>query len=159
MITAKFKDFFIDRAKVLKKIGEARAKSLMRGGGRIRITAQRSMRYRENGASRPGDPPFAHKKTGALLRKLLFFIYDDQSDSVVVGPVVARKGEAPRLNEFGGVIRNPRTRFITGNRGAPRTRIPAGAFITYPPRPFMSPALEKQLPRLPKDWANSVQGP
>lgn len=145
MITTKFKNLFLDRAHVIKKIGEARAKVLMRSGGKVRITAQRSMRYRVKGSSPPGQPPYAHKKYGALLRKLLFFVYDFSADSVVVGPVAARAAEAPKLNEFGG--------------RAKRTRKGGTRIVTYPPRPYMAPALSKIEPSLPKEWANSVVGP
>ena len=142
---AKVTQFFLDRAHIAKKIGAAKVKALMRSGGRMRITAQRSMRYRVKGSSAPGAPPFAHKKRGALLRKLLFFFYDQASDSVVVGPVSSRKAEAPGLNEFGGTSKHTaKGKVIVAH---------------YPPRPFMSPALRLEEPKMPKEWANSISGP
>ncbi len=145
---------FFDRDHIIKKIGEAKVKVLSKGGAYIRRAAQTSMRYRKKGFSAPGRPPFAHRQFGALLRKLLFFAYDAQSDSVVVGPVAARKAEVPHLMEFGGTATR---RKIMGSRGKVRhvvTRI-----AHYPPRPFMGPALEKSAPKLPEQWANSVVGP
>lgn len=168
MITAKFKNLFLDRAHVIKKIGEARVKVLKKSGSRIRLTAQRSMRYRKR-ASAAGSPPSAHKESGALLRKLLFFVYDFASDSVVVGPVSARRAEVPPLQEFGGTKalkssrvvrvggpgRNEKGQFVDGKR----VRLSAGTILRYPPRPYMAPALSKIEPSLPKEWSNSVVGP
>lgn len=143
-VTAKVKGLFLDRAHIIQKIGAAKVKTLMRSGGRIRTTATRSMRYRKK-ASAPGQPPSAHKERGALLRKLLFFVYDQSTDSVVVGPVGFGKAEAPSAEEFGGIITRVR-------RGKVQRAI-------YPPRPFMSPALTKEEPKLPDEWSGSVVGP
>jgi hypothetical protein len=125
------KAFFFDREYVIKRLGAARVKVLSKAGAFIRRSAQTSMRYRR-GASQPGTPPHAHKESGALLRSLLFFSYDESTDSVVVGPVAVRKAEAPRLNEFGGTIK--------------RTYGPAkGKVVRYPKRAFMAPALKKEM--------------
>ncbi len=136
--------FFFDRAHVIARIGEARVKVLSKVGAFLRRRAQTSMRYRRK-SSAPGQPPSAHKERGALLRKLLYFSYDPHSDSVVVGPVASGRGEAPRLNEFGGRVTRRR-------RGVPYV-------ATYPARPYMAPALKAEEPRLPAAWSNSVKGP
>ena len=143
MITLKAipKSFFFDRKAVIDRVGVAKVKTLSKLGAFVRRAAQTSMRYRK-GKSQPGQPPSAHKETGALLRKLLFFSYDPSSDSVVVGPIAARRAEAPRLQEFGGK--------------AKRTRMGVTRTVTYPPRPYMQPALSKSEPRIPKEWTGSV---
>lgn len=144
MITLKKipKSFFFDRKAVIDRVGVAKVKVLSKVGAFLRRRAQTSMRYRK-AASPPGKPPSAHKETGALLRKLIFFSYDPSSDSVVVGPVAAGKAEAPRLQEFGGKARRTR-------RGVTRTAV-------YPARPFMLPALQASEPKLPAEWAGSVK--
>lgn len=138
------KQFFFDRAHVIARIGEARVKTLSKIGAFLRRRAQTSMRYRRKSSS-PGQPPSAHRERGAMLRKLLYFSYDPRTDSVVVGPVASGRGEAPRLNEFGGRITRQR-------RGVPIT-------YSYPARPFMAPALKAAEPKLPAAWSNSVKGP
>jgi hypothetical protein len=137
MITMRIKEMFFDRAAVIRAVAPAKIRVLSKAGAFIRKAAQTSMRYRKR-ASKPGQPPSAHKEHGALLRKLVFFGYDSSADSVVVGPVAAKRGEAPNLNEFGGTAR----RF--------------GRTVTYPQRAFMAPALAKEEPKLPSYWSNSV---
>lgn len=147
MITFKTtpKFFFFDRKIILKYMDAKTARALSRALSHIWTTARTSMRYRKLGrVSPPGSPPFAHKETGALLRKLLYFAYAPREKRGVVGPVAHRRGEAPRLNEFGGQV----TR--RSRRGVVHTS-------TYPARPFMAPALAKELPQLPARWSSSVQ--
>lgn len=139
MITIKIKQFFFDRAAVIRAVEPAKLKVLSKVGAFVRRRAQTSMRYRKK-ASKPGTPPSAHKNSGALLRKLIYFGYDPQTDSVVVGPVQARGGQAPRLNEFGGTLKAK------------------GKTFTYPPRPFMAPALKAEEPKLPSYWSNTIRG-
>jgi len=73
---------------------------------------------------------------------------------VVVGPLRLNKpGEAPSLLEFGGrtTIERKRTR-KDGRRVVERRRVRIEA------RPYMGPALRKELPSIPKAWASSVRG-
>lgn len=165
------KKFFFDRKAVTSRTDSAKRNVLSKIGAFIRTTAQRSMRRRKS-ASKPGSPPSAHK---GLLKKFLYFGYDPSSDSVVVGPVRLGKGEAPPLNEYGGMARRTkvvgsgrkafsprqaksfaakiRTGQIVGRKQAPRKAYQA----KYPGRPFMGPALEKEKPNIPSQWANSVR--
>ncbi len=145
MMTMKIKEFFFDRESVIKAAGKARVKVLSKIGAFVRKRAQTSMRYRKKAAA-AGAPPSAHKESGALMRKLLYFGYDPSSNSVVVGPVSARGGEAPNLNEFGGRAKRYR-------RGVKQPFI-----ATYPARPFMLPALKAEEPKMPKAWTNSIRG-
>lgn len=147
MITFKTtpKSFFFDRKIILNYMDAKTARALSKALSHIWTTARTSMRYRKLGAvSKPGTPPFAHKETGALLRKLLYFAFNPREKRGVVGPVAHRRGEAPQLNEFGGrVTRRSRRGVVTT--------------ANYPARPFMFPALQKELPKLPARWSSSVQ--
>ena len=144
MITMRIKTLFFDRAKVQRAVGKARRAVLSRAGAFIRQTAKTSIRKRKK-SSPPGKPPSSHM---GLLRKFIFFGYDERSDSVVIGPVGFRKSNAPEVLEQGGVATV--TRFRRGKVERRRVRIAA--------RPFMGPALKKETPKLPKLWRNSVRG-
>lgn len=140
---------FFSAPKVKRAVDRARRKALSKAGAFIRQVARTSMR-RGRGSSLPGTPPRAHEGS---LRRLLFFAFDPASDSVVVGPVGFRRSEAPSTLEFGGTITVTRRRARPGGGNVVekrRARIEA--------RPYMGPALRKELPNMPKRWANSVRG-
>lgn len=102
---ASFKAGFFNRTKVLAAVDEGKRVALMRGGAYVRRVAQTMMRYRKS-ASQPGTPPSARSgPEGSLLRKMLFFAYDEPSGGVVVGPVkLGGRRSLPNLHEFGGVL-------------------------------------------------------
>lgn len=135
------KSNFFDRPKVMKAVDGARRRALSKTGAFVRRRAQTSMRTRKI-VSFPGQPPSAHV---GLVRKLLFFGYDTVKQSMVVGPVKINKGdgEAPRLLEHGGTV----TRIL---RGIART-------FRYRPRPFMRPALDKEISLMPQAWKDSIR--
>ncbi len=144
MIDLRIKQMFFDRPKVKRAVDAARRRVLSKAGAFIRQTARTSIRKRK-GTSKPGQPPHSHV---GLLRRFILFGYDRQSDSVVVGPVGFRASTAPRVLERGGTTTVTRRR--RGKRTERRVRIAA--------RPYMNPALEKELPKLPDLWRNSVKG-
>ena len=140
MIDMRIKSMFFDRAKVIRATDKASRAALSKAGAFIRQSARTSIRPRK-GTSPPGSPPYSH--TGDLRRRILFG-YDASSKSVVVGPLRFKKGEAPPLLEFGGRVKR-----IT--RGGKKVT------AVYKPRPFMGPALEREAPKLPRMWQNSVK--
>ena len=141
MIGTTFKDMFFDSKKVLSAVDRATRKVLSKFGAFVRTTARHSIRKRK-AASRPGEPPSSHVGT---LRRLIFFGYDVERKSVVIGPTPFRsEAEAPPLLEYGG--RAPR-----------KDRKGKRVTATYRPRPFMGPAFEREQPKLPAIWANSVK--
>ena len=103
---------FLDRERVIARIGRAAAKTLAKAGAYIRRTAKGKIRYAKSPSS-PGSPPHAHReKYGTSpLRELLYFAYDERSGSVVIGPAPFRgPSNIPRTLELGGMIagrRNP----------------------------------------------------
>lgn len=148
------KDLFFDRPKVQRAVDRARRRALSKAGAFIRQRARTSMR-RRRGSSEPGSPPHAHEGS---LRRLLFFAYDPSADSVVVGPVGFRRSDAPNTLEFGGAatVTRRRTRPRSGGKRVVES-LPGGR-VRIEARPYMGPALRKELPNLPKSWASSVRG-
>ena len=149
LIEMRVKHLFFDRPKVKRAVDRAQRRALSKAGAFIRQRARTSMRKRR-GSAPPGQPPHAHEGS---LRRLLLFGYDRASDSVVVGPVGFRRGGAPSTLEFGGRATVTRRRTMRDGKRvikSKRARIEA--------RPYMGPALKKELPNIPKAWANSVRG-
>jgi hypothetical protein len=131
------KSLFFDRAKVVDATDRATRRVLSRFGAFVRRSSRSSIRRRKR-VSRPGEPPSSHN---GLLKRFIFFGYDPASRSVVIGPqrlTQNNRGQAPALLEHGG----------TGTANGKRVR--------YHPRPFMGPAFEKEQPKLPAMWRNSV---
>ncbi len=129
---------FFDRAKIKKKVDARTRKVLSKFGAFVRNTSRKSIRKRK-GASKPGRPPFSH--TG-VLKRFLFFGYDSDRRSVVIGPVIApgKAGKAPATLEHGGKV-----------------SLPFGNKADIAPRPFMQPAFEKEKATLPGLWQDSIR--
>lgn len=145
------KRFFFDRQAVINAVGKAGAKNLSKAGAFIRRSARSSLRRRKRTAA-PGEPPSVHSKDPVATLKNIWFVFDPALRSVIVGPVKLNsvvklegsdRATVPALHELGGVamvIRRKRRR---------RAR--------YAPRPFMGPAMQRELPKFPQLWADSVQ--
>jgi hypothetical protein len=135
---------FFDSAKVLKAVDKATRRVLSRFGAFVRRRAQTSIRKRK-GVSPPGGPPYGH---AGQLRKFLFFSYDTDRKSVVIGPARLGGTVDPRALpalEYGGPSTGEDPR--TGDRRTIRVRA----------RPFMGPAFEAELPGLEGMWRDSVR--
>lgn len=142
MIGFEIKRMFFDRQAVISKVDAATRRVLSRFGAFVRRSAKSSIRKRKKPAP-PGQPPSSH--TG-LLKKFIFFGYDADRRSVVIGPTRLNqkgRGEAPPLLEYGGKT--------TLKRGGKKRR------VTYQARPYMGPAFEKEKPQLPAMWRGSVR--
>ena len=140
------KGLFFDSAKVQAATSRAERNVLSRFGAFVRRTARSSIRKRK-GPSEPGQPPSSH--TG-LLKRFIFFAYEPERRSVVIGPVRLNQkvGDAPAALEHGGP-----SKVVSGNRRRKRQV----RTITIRPRPFMGPAFEAERPKLSAMWANSVK--
>jgi len=141
VIGLKCKVVFFDGKAIRRHVDRATRRVLSRFGAFVRRTAKQSIRKRKQ-PSAPGTPPSSH--TG-LLRKFIWFGYDPGKRSVVIGPArLSQKGrgEAPSLLEYGGSTTLERE----GKRK--RTRVRA--------RPFMRPAMDKEQPKLPAMWRDSI---
>lgn len=154
------KSNFFDREKVMRAVSRGKRRVLSKFGAFVRTRARTSLRYRKE-TSRPGSPPAAHKSMMRLktnkkgeqkrqsvspLRDFLFFSFDVQRESVVIGPVSLNgKVSASTLPalEYGGrsvVRRGKRT-----------------VSVTIAARPFMRPAFAAELPGMRSLWRNSVK--
>jgi hypothetical protein len=139
---AAIKRNFFDKAAVTKGLDPAIRKALSKFGAFVRTRARSSLKYR-TGASAAGSPPSVHRSKGftrkkkvkgavvqqpsSPLRELLFFSYDPEVKSVVIGPAIGgSRSDAPRIEEEGGTT--------TINVGGKRVS------ASYPARPYMGPA-------------------
>ena len=140
------KGLFFDSAKVQAATGRAERRVLSRFGAFVRRTARSSIRKRKR-VSEPGQPPSSH---AGFLKRFIFFAYEPQRRSVVIGPVrLGQKiGDAPAALEHGG----PSQAMARGRRHKRQVRA-----VTIRPRPFMGPAFAREQPKLPAMWANSVK--
>jgi hypothetical protein len=110
----------------------------VRQGALIRMIARRSIRKRKAN-SQPGNPPTS--RTG-LLRNFIFFSWDPGSQSVIVGPErLNLTGKTPKTLEYGGTNQT---------RGKNRR-------ARYKARPYMRPALNVAMARLPELWKNAIK--
>ncbi|HOQ61483.1 MAG TPA: hypothetical protein PKZ08_12740 [Vicinamibacterales bacterium] len=142
MIGFKITKLFFDKKAVRDKVDAGTRRVLSKFGAFVRRTARGSIRKRKK-PSPPGQPPSSHV---GLLKKFIFFGYEPAKRSVVIGPVrLSQKGrgEAPHLLEYGGTG--------TVQRKGKRRRAKIRA------RPFMAPAAEKEHPKLPAMWRDSVR--
>lgn len=141
MISMSLKEFkagFFDRQAVQQAVDKAARKNLSKFGAFVRRSAQTSIRSRKR-ISEPGQPPSSH--TG-LLKRHIYFAYDGQKKSVVIGPVAWKKRGSftvPEVLEYGGQFREAKQRY------------------NYRSRPFMRPAFEKEKARIKDIWKDSVK--
>ncbi len=164
MSISKTKTLFFDRAFVIERIDAATRASLARGGailmrsarksikdgvvlarGRVKEGEQRKVIDRRT--SKPGEPPFS--QTG-LLRDNILFAFDPANRSVVVGPArLGRSTGAPETLEFGGTTVVDRRRKGRGGRREKAT-------VRIAARPYMGPALAREVSKLPEQLRNSI---
>ncbi len=129
--------FGLDRKALDKAARKSAITTLPRAGALIRAIARNSLgrkkgKTSKERASAPGQPP----NTRGLLRRSIRFELINNKTGVIIGPDANLISNAGKAHEFGGRFRRE----------------------VYPKRPFMGPALEKALPKLPRLWAKSVRG-
>lgn len=157
---ADFRKSFFDRAAVADKIPPAMKRALSRFGAYVRQKAKASLKYGDK-SSTPGQPPIVHRSKGftrkkkkkgvtvqqpsSPLRELIFFGYDSDKMTVVIGPAFGGSHTgAPEALEHGGSAR------VTNANGS--TEI-----VTIGARPFMQPAFDKQLKAVGNDFKNLIR--
>lgn len=121
---------FFDQPAVIKALDAATRRAFSKYGAFVRQRAKTSIRSRQ-GISRPGQPPFSH---AGHLKRLIFFAFDANTKSVVIGPTLFRSPQiptAPESLEFGGLQQRPE-----------------GGTARYAPRPFMRPAEQAERKNL-----------
>ena len=146
MIDLKFKMFF-NSPRVMAAVDKGTRRVLSRFGAFVRQRAKSSIRKRKK-PSAPGSPPSSHS---GLLKKFIWFSYEPNRRSVVIGPARLsgnNRGDAPSLLEYGGLLRR-------GYAGQGRRKRKSRAYIRA--RPFMGPAFEKEKTQLSSLWKNSIK--
>ena len=120
---------FVDHTRqVLAAAERAARRTFARAAYRIMRDAKASIE-RSAEPSLPGDPP--HTRRGQLRRAIR---YDATKDGAVIGPLASMVGDAGAAHEFGGVFRREQ----------------------FPARPFMGPALDRELNNFAGEFAGSI---
>ena len=146
------KQMFFDRQAVIDVVGRANAKNLSRAGSFIRRSARSSLRRRKR-VSEPGQPPSVHTQDRVATLKNIWFVFERRRTSVVVGPLRLNgstlrgsdRSTVPELHELGG------SAVLVSRKKKRRRR------ARYAARPFMGPAMKRELPKFEGLWANSVK--
>jgi hypothetical protein len=142
---------FFDRRAVIRAVGKAKAAVLSKFGAFVRQAARSSIRPggKKGKVSKPGEPPRSHV---GWLREFIQFAWDWRKQSVVVGPArfagAKSAGRAPGTLERGGPV------LLTSRSRKRRLRQQT---VRMAPRPYMGPALRKNVHLLPPKWANSIR--
>lgn len=139
-VSMEFKKLFFDRGRVINRVTRERRKALSRIGAYTMKVARSSMR-RSKKSSLPGKPPRAHS---GELKRLIYFNYDPQRDSVVIGPVGFKNSNVPEVLEYGGTAR------VKG-RGGEKSRVRIQA------RPYMGPAEQKAHEYIPEAFQDLIK--
>ncbi len=136
------KNLFFDRYAVMSSVDKASRKRLSRFGAFVRRDAKGSIRRagKKGASAKPGSPPKSH--TG-LLRDHIYFIFDKDQNSVVIGPALLTRKQrysvpTPELLEVGGAVRVD------------------GGFAVYSRFPYMEPAFDKNIEKAAMMFSNSV---
>jgi hypothetical protein len=139
------KGLFFDRKAVMDKTTAAERRVLSKFGAFVRTSARSSMRKRKR-PSAPGQPPSAHV---GLIKKFLYFVYDPDRKSVVIGPAKLNKpsDNALEVLESGG-------RITIMNRRKGKT---SKRSVEIAARPYMQPAFDKNLPQVPSMWRDQIR--
>lgn len=134
------KGLFFDRQKVQSAVSRAERRVLSKFGSFVRQDSKQRIRRRKRSSS-PGESPT--NRTG-LLKRHIYFVFSPETRSVVIGPVLLNRSTgAPETLEHGGeaVIETKRRQSVR---------------VEIESRPFMGPAFQQELPKLPALWRDSV---
>lgn len=143
VLKTEVKQLFFDRDRVIRATDRAQRRALSRVGGFVRKTAKRSIRKSKK-KSTPGNPPRSHS---GELRGGIWFSYDQQRKSVVIGPV-SFGTNVPNVLEFGGAVK------IKTDRGVDPSRKET---VTIKARPFMGPAEKIARQEIPDAFKDAVR--
>lgn len=103
-------------------------------------------------ASKPGEPP---RTRVGFIKKFLYFAFDSQTKSVVVGPALLNKTTMAQATlEEGGTAVIKSLRFVT--RDGQVTTETTSKTITIEPRPYMQPAYGRNKEKVAELFRNSI---
>jgi len=135
--------FKVNFKRLAKRVRRGSIKSMGQAGALVYKVARNSIRRRK-GPSTPGTAPHTRTKSqekkarrfGGLKDSLRFEVERRFfGGSVVIGPTPRLAGTSGQAHEFGGSYRGQR----------------------FEKRPFMGPALQRSLPKIPREWKNIVR--
>jgi len=137
MIDMSYKLDFFDRAAIKNLADKVVRKGLSKFGAFVRRRARSSIRKSKK-ISEPGKPPRAHSPEPNL--RTIVFAYERHKQEVVVGPVLLRSkaqstDPVPGLQEHGR-----KTTLVRETKRRTTRRV-----IRIRPRPFMGPAMQKEV--------------
>ena len=118
-----------------QRVERAKVRGLSRAAGAIRLTARRSIRERKK-ASAPGKPPHTHDMR--VLKESRIYNVDYMIPNAIIGPGYLRMRDIAAVHEFGG------------------KRVVKGKSRRYLKRPFMGPALDINLHKIPKAFEGTL---
>lgn len=141
------KTMFFDRPKVMRSMDDATQKALSRFGAFVWRRSRSSIRKRKK-TSEPGQPPSSHTD---LYKKNIYFGYNAETRSVVIGPIRLNRGAEgmPEALERGG---ESTIKTISGRKMITKK-------VRIRPRPAMQLAFEKELPKAAPQFKDSMRGP
>lgn len=156
-------DFFFDKPAVLKAIDKGERKALSKIGAFIRRRARSQLRKRKR-VSLAGESPSVHSGDKVASLRNILFSFQPEAHSVIAGPVGLNKVNMtdtgsktiPELMEFGGSVtireeqyKDTPNRDIWFRQDLRRNRADWKRYrirrAEYAARPFMGPALEKEV--------------
>jgi hypothetical protein len=171
------KKFFLDKPAVANAVDAGTRRALSKFGAFVRTRSRSSIRKRKK-ASKPGQPPSSHVGT---LKKLIFFTYDQQKKSVVIGPTkfagskfIGAKSGVPETLEYSGEVTireavkgatkarskaqaKAYRRLLKERRLIAEPRQYTARTITVQQRPYMRPAFMAELPRAPQQFKDCIR--
>lgn len=176
-ISAKLQRLYFDRKRVRDLLGNATANAMSKGGAYIRRSARTLIGNpsKKTPPRSPGQPVRARSKDRTLTLRNIQFAFDPRKWTTVIGPVglnkrqafngVKAEGTVPRLHEVGGTASVLEKMYVGGtkwvNKGSrklrPGERVRVRR-VKYLARPFMLPALQKNLASLPLLWGTGSGG-
>ncbi len=167
---------FFDRQKILNKYQAKRLRILSRAGAYV-LRVYKSLIKNRDSVSEPGNPPSGHPENGqkdGALEQYSYFVYDPQSESVLVGPAKLNKvyfdgngqpltGTVTEILDRGGDFQILEV-FKRGRwqRADLRSRRRIAGLPTrlrrvhIAARPAIGPALEKSTPKLSEFWRDAI---
>jgi hypothetical protein len=138
---AQAKSLFFDRQKVQSQVSRSERRVLSKFGAYVRQDARQRIRRRK----RPSQPDESPTNQTGLLKRHIYFVFDSDRRSVVIGPARLSTGtEAPATLEYGGhaVAETPEGKPVR---------------VAIEERPYMGPAFRQELPKVPALWRDSVR--
>lgn len=183
-VSVAMKKYFFYREAVLSRLPKATKYAMNEAGKQIRISAINAINRRggkknnlnvvdedgnqifvrgKNGqklklkqreASKPGEAPMSQIGT---LRKFTSYAFDTGSQSEVVGSELeGSKSGAPEVLEYGGTVEMLKRYQEVDSKTIMRLKKPQRERVRIAARPYMGPALDKNMSAVAEVWRNQL---